>query len=239
MQEIMDGIRAPKSLEDSSDSFSGKDDYFDNEESTSSNNYEINMLESTPNQNNIKKRKKLKFCQHIKWTKHEDDILCQLVTIFGENDWRHLSKKIDGRNSRQCRERWQYYLNPNLNVGNWTQEEDQLILSKLKEYGHKWMIIKNFFNNRTDAMIKNRYKALTKTYKQENFNNIVTEKQQIHDQNDHISHQKNKSTDLKHSNQSEISKKKENSDYLNYFNRNENDDDNYSNYIDFSIEMKI
>ena len=177
---------------------------------------------------------------HLKFIqKHEDDILCQLVAIYGENDWRHLSKKMDGRNSRQCRERWQYYLNPNLNVGDWTQEEDQLILSKLEEYGRKWMIIKTFFNNRTDAMIKNRYKALIKTKKQENIYSIITKKQQIHDQNDHISHQKNESTDLRNLNQSDFSKKIENFDYLNYINRKDNDDDNYSNDIDFSIEMKI
>ena len=127
---------------------------------------EMHFLDSKPTMEKeeslIKTRKKPVFCSHYKWSKFEDDLLRELVVKFGENDWRHLAKKMEGRNSRQCRERWQYYLNPNLKVGNWTKEEDELILKKREELGPKWMTIKNFFKNRTDAMIKNRYKHLMK-----------------------------------------------------------------------------
>ena len=110
----------------------------------------------------VKKKKNPKRCQHFKWSTQEDNKLRQLVFVFGDNNWKNLAKNMEGRNSRQCRERWQYYLNPHLKIGNWTKEEDELILQKREELGPKWMTIKKFFMFRTDAMIKNRYNALIK-----------------------------------------------------------------------------
>lgn len=114
------------------------------------------------NELTVKKKKNPKRCQHFKWSTQEDNKLRQLVLVFGVNNWKNLVKNMEGRNSRQCRERWQYYLNPYLKIGNWTKEEDELILQKREELGPKWMTIKKYFRFRTDAMIKNRYNALIK-----------------------------------------------------------------------------
>ena len=80
---------------------------------------------------------------------------------------------MDGRNPRQCKDRWSNYLNPNLNVGDWTQEEDDLILKKREELGPKWKIIATFFNNRTDSMIKTRYNALIRAKIKKNTENLA------------------------------------------------------------------
>ena len=51
-----------------------------------------NYTESTSNRQDgdksyfTKKWKKPIFCQHKKWTKDEDKLLCQLVSKYGEND---------------------------------------------------------------------------------------------------------------------------------------------------------
>ena len=113
----------------------------------------------------ILRKKKPIFCRHKKWTKEEDNKLRQLVNKFGDKNWRILANSMENRNPRQCRERWQYYLNPFLKISHWTKEEDELIIKKREELGPKWMIIKNFFINRTDAMIKNRYRNLMKIRK--------------------------------------------------------------------------
>lgn len=112
-----------------------------------------------------KKRKNPRYCHHVKFTQEEDELLRQLVIEFGENDWRHLAKRMEGRNPRQCRDRWQNYLNPNLNNGSWTPEEDQLLLEKREELGPKWKLITTFFVNRTDSMIKTRYNSLIREMK--------------------------------------------------------------------------
>lgn len=109
-----------------------------------------------------KQKKKPIFIPHKKWSKEEDEKLKKLVEEFGVNDWRHLAKKMEGRNSRQCRERYQYYLNPSLIQGQWTREEDELIISLRNNLGPQWMKISKYFEHRTDAMIKNRYNLLVR-----------------------------------------------------------------------------
>ena len=49
-----------------------------------------------------------------KFTKEEDEMLKNLVENFGDNNWQVISSKMPGRNSRQCRERWQNYLSPDV-----------------------------------------------------------------------------------------------------------------------------
>ena len=113
--------------------------------------------------------------------------------IFGQNNWRYLAKNMEGRNPRQCRERWLYYLNPNLNHANWTKEEDEMIMKLRKEYGPKWMLISKYFSNRTDAMIKNRYNVLIRMKKEINTREtqMNKKKSQINQNNDNIFCDKN------------------------------------------------
>lgn len=149
-----------------------KDESSSNIISNSQNNYDQNSVifsnylvtNSTNNHpiNAKKLKKKPIFQNHRKWTKDEDEKLLQLIKEFGDNDWRHLAKKFDGRNSRQCRERWNYYLNPDLIQGQWTHEEDDLIISLRNRLGPQWTKISKYFKHRTDAMIKNRYNNLVK-----------------------------------------------------------------------------
>lgn len=131
---------------------------------------------------------KSKYKPHQKWSKEEDEKLKKLVEEFGVNDWRHLAKKMEGRNSRQCRERYQYYLNPSLIQGQWTREEDELIISLRNNLGPQWMKISKYFEHRTDAMIKNRYNLLIRnsnrqkeecSFKSHYFNNSIISNQEI------------------------------------------------------------
>ena len=69
---------------------------------------------------------------------------------------------MNGRNARQLKERWYYYLSPNINRGPWTPEEDELLLQLYRQYGSKWMKISNSFKNRTHISIRNRAQFLLK-----------------------------------------------------------------------------
>ena len=127
---------------------------------------------------NKKKSNKIAFKPHQKFSLEEDSILRALVSAFGENSWILVAEHMPGRNSRQCRERWLNYLSPKLNRQKFTKEEDELLLSKVEEYGTKWVTIsKSFFPNRTDQMVKNRYYILRrKAEKKENRRNSMKKK---------------------------------------------------------------
>jgi hypothetical protein len=95
-----------------------------------------------------------------KFTLAEDEQLRTLVESIGTNDWCEIAKRMVGRNARQCKERWMNYLSPTLNTAAWTRDEDFLLIQKYTEFGSRWTQIANFFPNRTDSMLKNRFKRL-------------------------------------------------------------------------------
>ena len=106
-------------------------------------------------ENSLKIQKKFKFSQE------EDRKLINLVGIYG-NDWFTIAQKMEGRNVRQCRERWRYYLDPSLKRIPWTDKDDELLLQKVKEMGNKWKAMTKFFPNRTYITLKNRYATLSR-----------------------------------------------------------------------------
>ena len=92
-----------------------------------------------------------------KFTHEEDQMLRMLVYRFGSKDWQSISKMMGSRNPRQCRERWNNYLNPKLSQLPWSMEEDILLANKYAEFGSHWSKISKFFPNRSDNAIRNRW----------------------------------------------------------------------------------
>ncbi|OHT02569.1 hypothetical protein TRFO_30228 [Tritrichomonas foetus] len=98
--------------------------------------------------------------KHKKFTADEDRKLSFLVKLVGARDWIFIANQMPGRTSRQCRERWVNHLDPALKKDPWNDEEDSLLLVKFNELGPKWTTLAKLFPNRTDAMLKNRFKLL-------------------------------------------------------------------------------
>ena len=68
----------------------------------------------------------------------------------------------------QCRERWFNHLAPSVKKGEWTEEEDRLIMAAVKKHGTKWSVIVKDLPGRSDNAIKNRYySAVRKAFRQE------------------------------------------------------------------------
>ena len=99
-----------------------------------------------------------------KFTQEEDSKLYELVQKYGESNMYEISKEMDGRNIRQCRERWRNYLSPKIDNGPWTKEEDDLLFQLLPQYGPRWKTISKFFPKRTDINIKSRFNIFFRRY---------------------------------------------------------------------------
>ncbi|KAK9231589.1 hypothetical protein WN943_021827 [Citrus x changshan-huyou] len=64
------------------------------------------------------------------WTKEEDERLINYIKVHGEGCWRSLPKAAGLlRCGKSCRLRWINYLRPDLKRGNFTEEEDELIIN--------------------------------------------------------------------------------------------------------------
>lgn len=120
-----------------------------------------------PDMNNGNMGQVKKTHPRAKFSKEEDEILKNLVESLGDNNWQAISNRMPGRNSRQCRERWQNYLSPEIINGPWTPEEDELLVSKYKELGPSWKQISTFFPTRTDINIKSRWNLRERHLKKE------------------------------------------------------------------------
>ena len=91
------------------------------------------------------------------WSAYEDKILIEWVNKYGPIKWTLCSNNIPGRTGKQCREHWNNVLNNDIKKGEWTIEEDFLIMNFYKKYNGSWKKIIPIFNKRTENSIKNRF----------------------------------------------------------------------------------
>jgi len=72
-----------------------------------------------------------------KWSKAESKLLSETVTSSAKINWKLVAEKLFENNSnknkvfrtaKQCREHWNCFLNPNIQKGPWTIQEDRRLL---------------------------------------------------------------------------------------------------------------
>ncbi|KAI3435427.1 uncharacterized protein J3R85_006024 [Psidium guajava] len=90
------------------------------------------------------------------WSKEEDERLISYIKRHGEGCWRSLPKAAGLlRCGKSCRLRWINYLRPDLKRGNFSDDEDELIITLHSLLGNKWSLIAARLPGRTDNEIKN------------------------------------------------------------------------------------
>lgn len=137
----------------------------------------FNSLEQNKRNNNkemhIKKRR-----TRVPFTSEEDEKLKMLVRQLGRKNWTKISMLMNGRSPKQCRDRYCNYLIPGFFNGQWTNEEDQLLIRLYEQNGPRWSLIKQFFNGRTANSLKNRWNYfLSYKYQKTNSKNDSSEKE--------------------------------------------------------------
>jgi hypothetical protein len=95
------------------------------------------------------------------WTPAEDDFVLKEVLKVGiqQVKWSHVAGLVTGRLGKQVRERWYNHLDPTLNKGSWTKNEDAALVKWQEEFGNKWVKIADKMPGRSENGIKNRWNS--------------------------------------------------------------------------------
>ena len=121
-----------------------------------------NISQSVINNSGTEKKEKPR--KRAPFSPFEDRQLKELVKMYGIEQpyvWDLISLHMKGRSARQCRERYKLYLDEGIKrKEKWTEEEDEILLSKYKLLGPRWKSMEIFFTGRTSYCIKNRYSSL-------------------------------------------------------------------------------
>lgn len=127
--------------------------------------YQEKEIKREKKQETVSKHRPSYFTPKIKFTPDEDVLLLNAVKSLGIGDWHVIANRIPGRNPRQCRERWNNYVNPSLITSPWTAKEDEFLLEKYQELGPHWHTIASYFTSRSTNSIKNRFIILQRRQK--------------------------------------------------------------------------
>lgn len=114
----------------------------------------------------LKKRESKLKTTKCKFTTEDDIKLRNLVKQYGTKSWSLISSKFKNRNTRQCRDRWNNYLNPRNDNSKWTNEEDIQLINLFFMIGKQWSKLSCFFPKRTPVNIRNRCRMILKNMKQ-------------------------------------------------------------------------
>ncbi|KAI1336241.1 pre-mRNA splicing factor component-domain-containing protein [Xylariaceae sp. FL0016] len=93
------------------------------------------------------------------WTNIEDEILKASVSKYGLNQWARVSSLLPRKTPKQCKARWNEWLDPSIKKIEWSKEEDERLLHMAKLMPTQWRTIAPMVG-RTANQCLERYQKL-------------------------------------------------------------------------------
>lgn len=75
------------------------------------------------------------------WKNTEDEVLKAAVMKYGKNQWARVASLLNRKSAKQCKARWEEWLDPNIKKTEWTREEEEKLLHLAKIMPTQWRTI--------------------------------------------------------------------------------------------------
>jgi hypothetical protein len=104
-----------------------------------------------------------------RWTPEEDRQLTLGVEQHGVNNWQVIANLVGGnRTKSQCAQRWFRGIDPRIDKGNWSFEEEQRLIELVEEHGIKaWTRVAQYMQTRSDVQCRFRWQFISKKAREE------------------------------------------------------------------------
>eukprot|EP00879_Flechtneria_rotunda_P002285 GHRR01002477.1.p1 GENE.GHRR01002477.1~~GHRR01002477.1.p1 ORF type:complete len:565 (+),score=247.49 GHRR01002477.1:469-2163(+) len=117
------------------------------------------------------------------WRPEEDEALRKAVFMHGEKNWSIVARTFNtlmgrpanlGRAPKQCRSRYLQQLVPGIKTGEWTAEEEEILVDGHKQFGNQWTLIASMLPGRTETSVKNHYNCTARRKVPTNYSRMST-----------------------------------------------------------------
>ena len=93
------------------------------------------------------------------WKNSEDEILKAAVMKYGKQQWARVASLLNRKSAKQCKARWNEWLDPSVRKVEWSREEDEKLLHLAKLMPAQWRTIGPLVG-RTGGQCQERYERL-------------------------------------------------------------------------------
>jgi len=108
------------------------------------------------------------------WTVEEDNILRDKRQLYGRK-WAKIAAHLPGRQGKQCRERFVNHLDPELKKGEWTDDEEAILIALHETHGNRWANISKNLPGRSDNDVKNHwYSTIQRKFQQHGKDKLIS-----------------------------------------------------------------